>query len=189
MKIDVNYSWENKKNFFEKKKEAKEGKRIFNAHQEYQRLRNDKNIKTDDEFYRLVLYSYMVDCILNQNPALKEKYQEIYNRCKKNNGYNEPYYWVADEFLLMYSAPELYEKKLRASQQDKKVIKAVIKRQDEINEQQDLASGKRVVCPYCKSTDTEKISVVSRTVSISLVGGASSKLGKQWHCNNCKSDF
>ena len=45
MKIDVNYSWENKKNFFEKKKEAKEGKRIFNAHQEYQRLRNDKNIK------------------------------------------------------------------------------------------------------------------------------------------------
>jgi hypothetical protein len=56
-------------------------------------------------------------------------------------------------------------------------------------EQQDLASGKRVICPYCKSTNTEKISTVSRAVSVSLVGVASSKLGKQWHCNNCKSDF
>lgn len=83
MKIDVNYSWGNKKGFFERKKEAKEGKRIFNTHQEYQKLKNDKNVKNEDEFYQLVLYSYMVDCILNQNPELKEKYQEIYERCKK----------------------------------------------------------------------------------------------------------
>lgn len=108
---------------------------------------------------------------------------------KKNNGYMEPYYWATDEFLLMYSNPELYEKILRANQQDKKVIRNVAKRQDEIKEQQDLASGKRVVCPYCKSTNTEKISTVSRAVSVSLVGAASGKIGKQWHCNNCKSDF
>ena len=71
-----------------------------------------------------------------------------------------------------------------------------MKRKTELNhikakqqEQQDLASGKRVVCPYCKSTNTEKISTLNRAVSISIVGAASSKLGKQWHCNNCKSDF
>lgn len=189
MKIDVNYSWGNKKGFFEKKKEAKEGKRIFNTHQEYQKLKNDKNVKNEDEFYQLVLYSYMVDCILNQNPELKEKYQEIYERCKKNNGYMEPYYWATDEFLLMYSNPELYEKNLRANQQDKKVIRNVAKRQDEIKEQQDLSSGKRVICPYCKSTNTEKISTVSRAVSVSLVGAASGKIGKQWHCKNCGSNF
>lgn len=56
-------------------------------------------------------------------------------------------------------------------------------------EQQDLASGKRVICPYCKSTNTEKISTVSRSVSVSLVGAASGKLGKQWHCKNCGSNF
>lgn len=108
---------------------------------------------------------------------------------KKNNGYVEPYYWVTDEFLLMYSNPELYEKNLRANQQNKKVVEAVAKRQDEIKEQQELASGKRVVCPYCHSTDTEKITAVSRAVSVSLVGAASSKLGKQWHCKNCNSNF
>ena len=46
-----------------------------------------------------------------------------------------------------------------------------------------------VECPYCHSTNTEKISTVSRAVSVSLVGAASSKLGKQWHCNNCGSNF
>ena len=56
-------------------------------------------------------------------------------------------------------------------------------------EQQDLDSGKCVVCPYCKSTNTEKISTMSRAVSISLVGAASGKIGKQWHCKQCGSNF
>lgn len=58
-----------------------------------------------------------------------------------------------------------------------------------IQTQQDLASGKRVVCPYCKSTNTEKISTMSRAVSVSLVGAASGKIGKQWHCKQCGSNF
>ena len=58
-----------------------------------------------------------------------------------------------------------------------------------IQTQQDLANGKRVVCPYCKSTNTEKISTMSRAVSVSLVGAASGKIGKQWHCKNCGSNF
>ncbi len=51
-------------------------------------------------------------------------------------------------------------------------------RQAARKEQQDLASGKRVVCPYCKSTNTEKISMLNRAVSISIVGAASSKLSQ-----------
>ena len=46
-----------------------------------------------------------------------------------------------------------------------------------------------VTCPYCQSTDTKKISGTSRWVSTGLFGLASSKVGKQWHCNKCKSDF
>ncbi len=44
-------------------------------------------------------------------------------------------------------------------------------------------------CPYCQSTNLSKISTASRAVSFSLFGFASGKVGKQWHCNNCKSDF
>ena len=46
-----------------------------------------------------------------------------------------------------------------------------------------------VECPYCQSTDTKKISGTTRFVSTGLFGLASSKVGKQWHCNKCKSDF
>lgn len=44
-------------------------------------------------------------------------------------------------------------------------------------------------CPYCHSTNLKKISTSGRIVSVGIFGLGSSKIGKQWHCNNCKSDF
>lgn len=51
------------------------------------------------------------------------------------------------------------------------------------------SSKPTITCPYCQSTNTKKIGVVSRSTSFSLFGFGSSKVGKQWHCNSCKSDF
>ena len=39
---------------------------------------------------------------------------------------------------------------------------------------------------YCHSTNTSKIDTVNRMVSTGIF---SQKVKKQWHCNNCKSDF
>ena len=44
-------------------------------------------------------------------------------------------------------------------------------------------------CPYCHSTSIKKISAASRTASVIGFGIFSKKIGKQWHCNNCGSDF
>lgn len=47
-----------------------------------------------------------------------------------------------------------------------------------------------VECPYCHSTDTKKISTASKAGHFALFGVFSlSRNSKQWHCNNCKSDF
>ena len=47
-----------------------------------------------------------------------------------------------------------------------------------------------ITCPYCKSTNTKKISGVSKAVSVGLFGiFALGKTTKQFHCNNCKADF
>ena len=43
--------------------------------------------------------------------------------------------------------------------------------------------------PICQSTNIERISVVSKAGSVALLGIFSQKVKKQWHCNNCKSDF
>ena len=46
-----------------------------------------------------------------------------------------------------------------------------------------------VTCPYCHSTNTKKISQMSRVASIGFWGVFSKKIGKQWHCESCGSDF
>lgn len=47
-----------------------------------------------------------------------------------------------------------------------------------------------ISCPYCNSTDTQKISNLSKAVHTSFFGIFSmSRNSKEWHCNSCKSDF
>ena len=46
-----------------------------------------------------------------------------------------------------------------------------------------------VNCPYCHSPSTRKIGIMGRSLSVGLFGFGSSKVGKQWHCTKCGSDF
>ncbi len=47
-----------------------------------------------------------------------------------------------------------------------------------------------VTCPYCHSTNTKKISGISKAGSVALFGiFALGKVSKEWHCNGCGSDF
>lgn len=41
-------------------------------------------------------------------------------------------------------------------------------------------------CPICGSANVSKISTLNRGVSVATVGFASSKIGKQYECKNCK---
>lgn len=63
------------------------------------------------------------------------------------------------------------------------------KRQDSMPKISSTGKSNSVTCPYCKSTNVSKISTLGRSVSVGLFGLGSSKIGKQWHCNGCKSDF
>ena len=55
---------------------------------------------------------------------------------------------------------------------------------------QPLSKSKPTIkCPYCSSTNTKKLSSMSRMFSGGLFGLGSGKIGKQWHCNSCGSDF
>lgn len=90
-------------------------------------------------------------------------------------------------------------KKYNIANNPKYDLKAVQKRLDDEKENLSLAHSSAtdptlrgnnlVSCPYCKSTNVRKIGMVSRGVSVGLFGLASKKIGKQWHCNQCRSDF
>lgn len=45
------------------------------------------------------------------------------------------------------------------------------------------------VCPICGSTATERISPVTRAVSMEMYGHHSTTIGRSWHCRACGSDF
>ena len=54
----------------------------------------------------------------------------------------------------------------------------------------ELQTKKIVVsCPYCKSTNTQKITSTEKVVNIALFGIFGNKRKHQWHCKDCKSDF
>lgn len=47
-----------------------------------------------------------------------------------------------------------------------------------------------IICPYCQSTNTKKITNTSKAVHTALFGIFSmSRNSKQWKCNNCGSEF
>lgn len=47
-----------------------------------------------------------------------------------------------------------------------------------------------VECPYCHSRNTSKISNISKAIGTAMIGVHSIPRNmKQWHCNNCGSDF
>ena len=47
-----------------------------------------------------------------------------------------------------------------------------------------------VTCPYCQSTNTKKITILSKAGSVAMFGvfGMGDN-GKTWKCNNCGSKF
>ena len=49
--------------------------------------------------------------------------------------------------------------------------------------------SRKVTCSYGGSSNVKKIGLLNRAVSTELWGLGSKKIGKQWHCNNCGSDF
>lgn len=66
---------------------------------------------------------------------------------------------------------------------------AAQKTRQELDEYNAKSRPNAVQCPYCKSWQTERISTASRVVSVAAVGLASNKVGKQWHCTKCGSNF
>lgn len=186
----------------------REGKKLFKKYPEYKYLKNDQTLKNDNDFFESVVYAYMIDQILKNSPDLEYEYKKTVTKQSKfikETSYEykgksgEPYSFFNNIFLQWYqdylreqADPGCIERERKEADRKQEALKDA-KMMQEMNEriktQQDLASGKRVVCPYCKSTNTEKISTMSRAVSVSLVGAASGKIGKQWHCKNCGSNF
>lgn len=94
---------------------------------------------------------------------------------------------VSDDITFLEAMIELkkndpIEYQLKMSQ-----FKANLKQQESSKVEEDNNTPH---CPYCNSTNIKKITTGSKVAHTALFGIFSmSRNSKQWHCNNCKSDF
>ena len=59
-----------------------------------------------------------------------------------------------------------------------------------VSEGKDKGNKFGIECPYCHATNIVKITIASKAAHTALFGIFSlSRNSKQWHCNNCNSDF
>lgn len=64
-----------------------------------------------------------------------------------------------------------------------------LERAKNTNDERANISKLSVECPYCHSTDTKKITIVSKVLNTAIWGFLGTKRFKEWHCNKCGSDF
>ncbi len=75
---------------------------------------------------------------------------------------------------------------------EKKFVSAEQEKKDEERRERlyrSYRSATIVNCPYCNSINTSKISTTSKAVNTAIFGIWGTKRHKQWHCNQCGSDF
>lgn len=47
----------------------------------------------------------------------------------------------------------------------------------------------RITCPYCQSKNTSKVGALDKMVNTAIFGFFGTKRHKQWHCNQCNSEW
>lgn len=133
----------------------------------------------------------LYDAILNEEGewhaccAIIEKYFDMKERVRNPNRYYRKKAKDREHWEKENEKIEKYNKQVEAL----RITREKEAMQNEIREQILASKDNAIQCPYCKSWDTEKISTASRVTSVALVGVASGKIGKEWHCNKCGSNF
>ena len=95
---------------------------------------------------------------------------------------------VSTDENFMKAMTELYENDPIEYQLKMSQFKANLKQQ--VSSKKVEEDNNTPHCPYCNSTNIKKITTGSKVAHTALFGIFSiSRNSKQWHCNNCKSDF
>ena len=192
--VDYRHDKANKWGFWTTGALTSEGKKILKKYPDYKILKDDWMVENDDEFFASVVYAYMVDCILQEysdneylmNEYIKATEDKLATRPSgrgemSRKGINEAFLKSFENYIKEQNNPGILKREQEQEEKERAIARALSAEYE--------AKHPRVECPYCHSMNTEKISGVARGVSIYALGVASPKLGKQWHCNNCKSDF
>lgn len=138
----------------------------------------------------------MCDKCNSSNIISEKEYQQIVSEIKNVNFYNKNKLLQNEKYRKVYNITQRQKEEYPASS----ILLNNVKQHTETTEEywdrinkhtiNKVESSKPVViCPHCHSTNTKKISGISKAGSVAMWGIFSQKVKKQWHCNHCGSDF
>lgn len=131
---------------------------------------NSNNIINEKE-YKNIIEEIKSANILKRRKLLQDSnYKKIYDRMQQPK--------------IQTSKPVILQNKQTVESMEEyweRINKHTINKPNETNP--------TVECPYCHSNDTKKITNTSKVVNTAIFGIFGTKRYKQWHCNNCKTDF
>lgn len=119
------------------------------------------NVKNLQQFYKQTNENIKAIKILMNITGLNEQEADLYHKVIKKNNRNIP----------------------------KNLDKAVEEYLEGNRRRTAAIAANSVKCPYCKSANVKKLSFTGKALSVGTLGLFSKKIGKQWHCNKCNSDF
>jgi len=131
----------------------------------------------------------------NSNNIISEKeYNKIVAEIKDANIFTKKKLLQNHDYKCIYDRlqqPEnLYPKPIILDKNNCESNEEYWKRIDQHTINKNTSISQVVECPYCHSTNTKKISGLSKAGSVAMFGVfALGKTSKQWHCNQCNSDF
>lgn len=122
-------------------------------------------------------------CIIDGTPRdLSEHIKNL------NNGQFRPFKQLVEEYNMSLADASVLWEIIETTKQIPKEYNSSQK--NEYREKLNAIENKNIPkCPICQSTNIQKISGLSKEGSVAIWGIFSRKVHKQWHCNNCKSDF
>lgn len=126
---------------------------------------------------------------------LINKFNNVCPMCHEKNSYIEEYIMdikrISNDPDFIQAMTKLHENDPIEYQLKMSQFKANLKQQEQVQESSKIEEDNNTPhCPYCNSTNIKKITTGSKVAHTALFGIFSmSRNSKQWHCNNCKSDF
>ena len=95
---------------------------------------------------------------------------------------------LAEELSALEISWDEYEALMERRREQRKQFDAQQEaiKQREREEQARKDAVQHLECPLCGSMNTQRISTLNRSISVTAFGLASDKIGKQYECKNCK---
>lgn len=137
-------------------------------------------------------YDVLCDKCHSENIIFEKEYNEIIENIKRANFLKKKKLLQNHDYKCIYDRlqqPEVsYSKPIilgNNNESDEEYWERI--NQHTINK--DTLTKPVVECPYCHSTNTKKISTTAKVVNTAVWGIYGTKRHKQWHCDQCNSDF